>query len=165
MGMAYGSTHPTRLRDGEEMTGYGRPETVHVENDWYDGPRAGVANIGGEPHRFKSLFDETDDEYLGTFLVWPLEEEVLDLEREQWQIFVAWNARYESGEVSGDSHPGYHGTNARWDEIEAILKPGRDEIPASARRAIAEMTYLDREVRYANSGPAYMLGWKFLENG
>ena len=146
------------------MMSYGPPEAVHVENEWYDGPRAGVADIGGVPHRFKSLFDEKDDEYLGTFLVWPLEEDLVDLEREQWQIFVDWNARYESGEVSNDSHPGYGGKNARWDEIEAILKPSRDEIPALAKRAVAEITYLDREVCYASSGPKYMLGWKLLES-
>lgn len=146
------------------MTGYGRPEIVHVENEWYDGPRAGVADIGGVPHRFKSVFDEKDDEYLGTFLVWPVEKDVLDLEREQWEIFVAWNARYESGEAGSESHPGHGGVSARWDEIEAILRPTRDTIPASAKQAVAEMTCLDREMRFMSSGPAYMLGWKILES-
>ena len=146
------------------MTGYGRPEAVHVENEWYDGPRAGVADIGGVPHRFRSLLDEEDGQYLGTFLVWPLEKDMVDLEREQWRIFVAWEARYQSGEASSDSHPGHPGTNARWDEIEAVLKPSRDEVPASARRALAEMTCLDREVRFADSGPAYRLSWTLLDN-
>jgi hypothetical protein len=40
------------------MITYGPPERVYVENEWYDGPRAGVPNINGMPHRFKSLFDE-----------------------------------------------------------------------------------------------------------
>ena len=57
--------------------GFGPPETVYVENDWYDGPRAGVSDINGVPHRFKSLFDEKEDEYLATFLVWPIDEAAL----------------------------------------------------------------------------------------
>lgn len=31
---------------------FGPPEKVYVENDWYDGPRARVADIDGVPHRF-----------------------------------------------------------------------------------------------------------------
>jgi len=31
-------------------------------------------------HRFKSLFDEEENWYLGTFIVWPVDKQVLDLE-------------------------------------------------------------------------------------
>ena len=144
------------------MTNYGPPEKVYVENEWYDGPRAGVADIGGEPHRFRSLFDEKEDEYLGTFLVWPVEQEMVKLEQEQWQIFAEWNALYEAGKADTESHPGHGGKSARWDEIEIILKTSRVEVPASAKQAVAELIHLDGEVRYASSGPAYMLSWRLL---
>jgi len=52
-------------------------EHVFVETEWFDGPRAGIASVHGEPHRFLSLFDEGDDEYLGSFLVWPVGAEEL----------------------------------------------------------------------------------------
>jgi hypothetical protein len=56
------------------MIKYGPPERVYVENDWYDGPRAGIADINGMPHRFKSLFDEEVGEDVGTFMVWPVDK-------------------------------------------------------------------------------------------
>ncbi|KAF1705846.1 hypothetical protein CSC73_18235 [Pseudoxanthomonas sacheonensis] len=144
------------------MVKYGPPERVYVENEWYDGPRAGLADINGIPHRFKSLFDEGEDQYLGTFVVWPVDKEVLDLEVEQWRIFVAWNALYESGSADTDSHPGHGGRNARWNEIEALLKQSRSDVPAQAKRAVAELSHIDRAARYAPSGPAYMLSWSVL---
>ena len=128
----------------------------------YDGPRAGIADINGMPHRFKSLFGEEEDEGLGTFMVWPVDKNVLDLEIEQWRIFVEWNTLYESGQADTDSHPGHGGRNARWDEIEALLKRSRSDVPASAKRARAQFSRIDREVRYAPSGPDYALKWTIL---
>jgi hypothetical protein len=144
------------------MIKYGPPERVYVENDWYDGPRAGIADINGMPHRFKSLSDEEEDEDLGTYMVWPVDKNVLDLEIEQWRIFVEWNTLYESGKAETDSHPGHGGRNARWDEIEALLKRSRSDVPASAKRARAQFSRIDREVRYAPSGPDYALRWSIL---
>jgi hypothetical protein len=99
------------------MLKYGPPEHVFVENEWYDGPRAGIANVNGQPHRFVSQWDEHGDEYLGTFLVWPVRSEELSLEQEQWRIFVSWNDQYEAGAASTNTHPGNLGTNSRWDEL------------------------------------------------
>ena len=144
------------------MPDFGPPEHVYVENSWYDGPRAGVANVEGLPHRFVSLNDEEGDEYLGTFLVWPVDAAELQLEQEQWQIYVDWNEQYESGRVGSDSHPGHPGTDRRWDEIESILKERRDTIPANARRAKVEMVFIEQEKRYACSGPTYELRWRLL---
>lgn len=141
---------------------YGPPERVYVENEWYDGPRAGIADINGTPHRFKSLFDEQEDEYLGTFMVWPIDRRVLDLEIEQWCIFVEWNVLYDVGQADTDSHPGHGGRNARWDEIEAFLKQSRSDVPAWARQARAQLNRIDREVRYAASGPDYRMSWSIL---
>ena len=144
------------------MIKYGPPETVYVENEWYDGPRAGIADVNGMPHRFKSVFDEGDDEFHGTFMVWPVDRELVDLEVEQWRIFVDWNTLYESGRADKDSHPGLGGSTARWDEIECLLKQSRSDMPSSAKRVRAEVSRIDRDVRYAPSGPDYMLSWSFL---
>ena len=32
-----------------------RFEVVHLVDDYYDGPRTGVADFGGSPHRFRNL--------------------------------------------------------------------------------------------------------------
>jgi hypothetical protein len=141
---------------------YGPPEHVLVENEWYDGPRAGVANVNGHPHRFVSQWDEEEDEYLGTFLVWPVDAEEVALEQEQWRIFVAWNEQYEAGEVDTATHPGHTGINERWDEIALELASRRETAPSSAKRAKAQMVCLEREQCYAPSGPAYQLSWEVL---
>jgi hypothetical protein len=142
--------------------GFGRPETVYVENEWYDGPRAGVSDINGVPHRFKALFDEEDNEYLGTFLVRPIDEAALELEIEQWRIFVVWDALHESGAASLESHPGHGGIDRRWDDIDARLKESRETVPFDARRALAEIERIDRESRYEATGPDYRLRWRLL---
>jgi hypothetical protein len=144
------------------MGEYGPPEHVYVENDWYDGPRAGVANINGRAHRFVSQFDEAEDEYMGTFLVWPIEEVELLLEQEQWRIFVNWNERYEAGLSGVESHPGHGGVNDRWDELNSMLKAVRSQVPESARRARAQLVPVERAERYIASGPSYQLAWKLL---
>lgn len=141
---------------------FGPPERVYVESDWYDGPRAGVADVDGAPHRFKALFDETDDDYLGTFLVWPINHEDLALEIEQWRIFVEWNTRYEADLATVASHPGHGGVSRRYDEIDATLRASREEIPADARRARVEVESINRTCRYEPGGPDYRLRWCLL---
>lgn len=143
-----------------ELREFGPPERVYVESEWYDGPRSGIADIGGVPHRFKSLFDEEDDEYFGTFVIWPIDKDSFELEIEQWNIFVSWNRLYESGEVDTESHPGNGGINQRWDELELILKQSRNEIPDHAKQARAELKNLDRDERYSPTGPDYEFRWK-----
>lgn len=144
------------------MSALGSPENVYVENAWYDGPRAGVADLNGSPHRFISQFDENGGEDLGTFLVWPINEHEFALEQEQWQIFVDWNADYEAGRVTIESHPGHPGMNKRWGELNALLQIGRETVPTEAMRAKAELIYEKESRRYKSTGPSYKVSWKLL---
>lgn len=144
------------------MSEYGPPEHVYVENDWYDGPRSGVADVGGRPHRFVSQFDEAEEDDMGKFVLWPVDEEELLLEREQWNIFVSWNEHYEAGRWDVASHPGHGGIDRRWDELDAILKAVRARVPEGARYATARLVPIERAKRYAPSGPSYRLAWKLL---
>lgn len=141
------------------MRKFGPAEKVYVENSWYDGPRQGVADINGAPHRFSSLFDEKGDEYLGTFLVWPIDKNSLALEIEQWEIFVAWNSLYEIGKAEVDSHPGNVGVDERWDAIELLLSSSRDAIPNDAKKARAEIERVEEADRYSRCGPDYKMRW------
>jgi hypothetical protein len=141
---------------------FGPPERVYVENERYDGPRAGVADINGIPHRFKSLFDEAEDDDLGTFVVWPIDAATLKLEIEQWKIFVEWNASYESRTSKPESHPGNTGTNRRWDQIDELLKESRENVPDNAQSAVVKVEPIDRANRYELGGPDYRLRWRIL---
>ncbi len=138
-------------------------ERVYVELEWYDGPRAGIADIRGVPHRFKSNYDEDDDASLGgTFSVFAIDADILMLEQEQWCLFVAWQRRCERGEDSVSRHPAHGGIDSRWDELDRLLADSRGSMPQDVRKAKAERLWLDREERYAEDGPDYRLRWVLL---
>jgi len=132
-------------------------ERVHIELDWWDGPRSGLADVDGAPCYFQSVdLCEPDDE----FLVWPASGLALALEREQWAIFVKWNHRYETGSATVDSHPGQGGISARYDELQDLLAPHR-AVPSGARRLAADLRQLgSRRARYRLDGPDYLMRWR-----
>ena len=134
-------------------------EKVYAENDWYDGPRKGIADFQGRPHRFVAKF-ENEKGYLDVFTIFPVSETELSLEIEQWKIFVEWNNKYELGEVDVDSHPGNGGVSERYDEIEQLLQSKRDTLPESYFTAKAEFVSIDRQSRYEETGPNYGVIWK-----
>ncbi len=137
-------------------------EKVYVENDWYDGPRKGIADFNGKPHRFISNFEDVENG-LETFRVFPVTKQELDLEVEQWKIFVEWNNLYESGKVDSDSHPGHGGINKKWDEIEEVLGNKRDQIPETPKIAYAAFESNGQENRYEITGPCYGVTWEIKE--
>lgn len=140
-------------------------EKVHVENDWYDGPRNGIADFNGVPHRFISNFEDFEDQErcLDTFKLFPVSANELNLEIEQWTIFVKWNKRYDAGEVETDSHPGHGGIDKRWDELEKILSKKRIMISEIALNVTAVFESNDQNDRYEVTGPDYGVIWEILD--
>ena len=141
------------------MKTYGALEHVYVELEWHDGPVAGVADVNGVPHRFKLRFDEASDGYSSLFDIWPIDDERLRLEIEQWRLFVDWNDSHESGQAATASHPAHGGINVRWDEIQAVLRTDRDAVPADAKTAYGQVAWMDRDRRYDTNGPDYSIRW------
>lgn len=74
-------------------------------NDYYDGPRRGIAEVNGVPHVYEAEFDHSTDEYGDTYRVSPVDEELLSLVLEDWAIWLRWDAAYKRGEVSLETHP------------------------------------------------------------
>ena len=71
-------------------------ERVIVELVWYDGERAGIANIDGVPHYFRT------DDYIHPpdevpFLTWPVDQDTLQLEIECYRIFVTGTSAWRPG--------------------------------------------------------------------
>ena len=97
-------------------------ERVHTVSDYYDGPREGLADYGGTPHRYKSQWDHAADDWAETFELTPLDAETFRLEMERWAIWRAWERAFHSGHVTQDSHPGYGGKNARYDELGKLVE-------------------------------------------
>jgi hypothetical protein len=98
-------------------------ERVHTVSDYYDGPREGLADYGGEPHRYKSHWNEAADDWAETFELSPIDADTFRLEMERWQIWRAWERAFHSGNATQESHPGYGGKNARYDELAKLIEP------------------------------------------
>ena len=96
-------------------------ERVHTVWDYYDGPREGLADYGGVPHRYKSTWDNAADDWADTFELTPVDDETFRLEIERWQIWRAWERAFHSGQAAQESHPGNSGMNARYDELGRLI--------------------------------------------
>ncbi|MFF3675522.1 hypothetical protein ACFYYS_16185 [Streptomyces sp. NPDC002120] len=132
-------------------------QRVYAEPDWHDGPRAGLADVDGRPHCFRSHdYDRTDE--ADGYVVWPASEAAVELEREQWAIFARWNQRYEAGVAGPESPPGHGGLDARYDEPARLLAPHRQ--PADdVRRLVGEVRF-DAGARYRVDGLDYWFRWR-----
>lgn len=147
------------------MKNFGPPEHVYVEQNWYDGPRAGIADVHGLPHRFESIFDESQDDYSNIVLLAPIDAATLALEVEQFQIFLDWREKFDAGLVTTDTHPTHRNMSRRFDELEAILRPGRVIDPRAAKRAYIKLEWIDKQKRYHRQGINYQLCWCLIDGG
>jgi hypothetical protein len=79
-------------------------DTVHVMDDWYDGPRNGAADFNGVPHWYRSLYLDTDewDPDEDRFELTPLTAEALEWIRQRFAIFVRWDEMRITGRVRWD---------------------------------------------------------------
>ncbi|MER6675140.1 hypothetical protein [Streptomyces sp. NPDC000983] len=127
---------------------------VYAELDWYDGPRAGLADIDGSPHYFDGY-----GQYLGDgadeYRVWPAGPEAAAWEREQWAIAVARNEAVTAGP---ECPPGRDGIDARHQELDALLAPHR-RMPQDARRLRGEVR-LETGARDQVDGVRYWIRWR-----
>ena len=93
-------------------------EPVYMVWDIYDGVRSGLASYEGAPHYFECEFDHAHGGYSEAYLLWPIDQQLLTLATEQWQIYRAWEMRFHRGELPVKTHPGNRGQSPRYDELE-----------------------------------------------
>lgn len=63
----------------------------------WDGPRSGIALVGGQRYYFDCQFSEELDHYTGQFRLWPVPGGELADGLEAWQMSTAWRDEYDSG--------------------------------------------------------------------
>jgi hypothetical protein len=111
-----------------------RTDRVFTINDYYDGPRLGVAELGGAPHIYEAEFDHSNDEYGETYFLSPISQELLDLVLEDWAIWCRWHEAHKRGEVASETHPALPHERARHEEIKQLIGEKLKSDPSNRRR-------------------------------
>jgi len=98
-------------------------ERVYTVTDYYDGPRSGIADFGGHPHVYRSLYLDRDTWDLDEdrFELSPISTADLELALEDWAIFCRWRDAFDAGRTALDTHPALPEDRARWEEIARLL--------------------------------------------
>jgi len=112
-------------------------EIVYTCTDWYDGPRAGIANYCGQPHLFASEWADGRELDSDTFLLSPAPMDVFELALEDWQIWRRWETAFHLGQINPDTHPALPEDLRRHEELTNLLE-GRllvDEAATIRKRA------------------------------
>ena len=132
-------------------------ERVYTVTDYYDGPRAGVADFAGVPHVYAAIFRDDlgewdpDDRYELS----PLAPDLLPYVLEYWGIWRRFELALKSGQIVAPPSESDWGAlpvdRARKVELRNRLAGALTIDPA--RRTVARA-----EFRPAGEGPEYPLG-------
>lgn len=128
-------------------------ERVYTVNNFYDGPRLGVADVDGVPHIYEAEFDHNLDEYGDTFLVSPVDQDLLALVLEDWEIWLRWNAAFKRGDASVGSHPALPEDRERHGVLKASIG---DRLKIDRERA----RYMKARFESASRGGSMMVEWR-----
>jgi hypothetical protein len=121
-------------------------DRVLTVNDYYDGPRLGVAEYNGVPHIYEAEFDHSTDEYGDTYFLSPIEPQLLDLVLEDWAIWLRWQAAHARGEVGLDSHPALPAEQDRHEQLKMLIGDQLRVDPKNRPYCRAEFSALDAGV-------------------
>lgn len=119
-------------------------ERVYIVWDYYDGPRSGIADYSGQPHHYACEWNAGSDDYSDLFVLKPIDQQTLALALEQWTIWRAWEAAFQRGEKTQETHPALPGQDRRYAELDAQL---RARLAASANGLRAHGSFRARPDR------------------
>ena len=77
------------------------PDRVHTVDDYYDGPRGGVADFRGEPHQYRSIYLDGPSWHPDEdrFHLTPISRTVRDLAIERFRLWQRWQTASLQGTV------------------------------------------------------------------
>lgn len=134
-------------------------EVIYTVTDYWDGRRKGVAAFQGRPVYYENLFDAQADDYTDIFLLTPISADLLQLAREEFQIFLRWRAAFDRGEESLGTHPALPKDQHRFEEISPILRNNLRTDPTKAIKASAEFAPLESPHLPLSEGKALQVRW------
>ena len=95
---------------------------VTIEDFW-DGPRSGVAFRDGVLVAYKSLWDEDLHDYSAFYGVTAIDGNLLPLIEEKWAIWIRWSDAYDAGTTTCTTHPALPDDRSRYEDLSAFLEP------------------------------------------
>jgi hypothetical protein len=110
-----------------------QPDRVLTVNDYYDGPRLGIAELNGVPHIYEAEFDRSTDEYGDTYFLSPVDPGLLAFILEDWEIWSRWDAAFKRSEVTIESHPALDNERKRHEELKQAIGSRLKSDPANRR--------------------------------
>lgn len=113
-------------------------QTVYTVEDYYDGPRTGVADYNGQPHYYRSIYLDSPnwnpDE--DRFELSPVSPEVVSAAVEKAEIFIRWHRtqpQNTAGVVSEDDWGALPEDRDRRDVLQAFLEARYAEAAQASR--------------------------------
>lgn len=135
-------------------------DAVHTVEDYYDGPRAGVADFEGAPHYYRSIYLDlpawnADED---RFELSPVGSEVVDAARELAAIFERW-------ESTRQSTPGFAWTDEEFGALPAERGRRREleqflELSYAAAAKVCRVLVQGEFVRCDRSGSGLRVRWR-----
>lgn len=96
-------------------------DRILTVNDYYDGPRLGIAEVHGVAHIYQAEFDHSTEAYGDTYFVSPIDPALLALVLEDWEIWLRWEAAHQRGDVTLESHPALPAERARHEALTSAI--------------------------------------------
>lgn len=133
-------------------------DRVHTVNDYYDGPRRGIADVDGVPHIYEAEFDYSSDQFGDTYFASPVDEDLLALVMEDWEIWLRWDSAFKRGDASIATHPALPQDRERHEALKIAIG---DRLTVDRARA----KYL--KARFETSPPdrSLVVEWRTAEDG
>jgi hypothetical protein len=132
-------------------------ERLYTTTDYYDGPRRGIADFGGEPHFYESCWANIDNhDQPDVFLLTPITGDVIALALEDWEIWCRWSAAFRAGLATEETHPALPADRARHDELASLLK---QRLVTDMSRAVAATAAFDFSQRDEEGNPIERVAW------
>jgi len=116
-------------------------EIVHTISDWYDGARAGIADLNGKPHYYENQWLEGEPNWSDVYFLKSLDAETFALAMEDWEMWLRWEKAFKDGKTTQETHPVLPEERNRHEQINSILAEYLVVIPETSIRATAEFVY------------------------
>src|SRR5437868_13605566 len=96
-------------------------EIVHTITDWYDGARAGIADLNGAPHYYENQWLEGEQNWSDIYFLKPLDAKTFALALEDWKMWLRWEKAYKEGKTTQETHPVLPEEKQRHEKLSKVL--------------------------------------------